>query len=210
MPSRWADSRILLIYISAVLFLCCAKPKIGGDWSTFRGDYLRTGVSDDPGPSDNPQIIWELDLGSKSSSSPIATDGRLFIGHSKGITCANAYTGELLWEFETAKKVFSTPTYFHGDVYFGSWDGRLYRLNGQTGRSIWEFRTVAAIDCSPVVTDETVYAGNFLGRLYALDIENTSIRWKFSTGNWIIASPAFDGKALYFGSRDSVFYSVFS
>ncbi|MEE9552938.1 MAG: PQQ-binding-like beta-propeller repeat protein, partial [candidate division Zixibacteria bacterium] len=94
--------------ISIILFLACADPKIGDNWSTFRGNYFRTGISDDPGPSDNPEIVWELDLGAKSSSSPAISDGFLFYGHETGLVCANVYTGKTLWSFPTPKKIFST------------------------------------------------------------------------------------------------------
>ena len=48
--------------------------------------------------------------------------------------------GTVLWEFETGSKVLSSPAIgSDGTVYVGSYDNKLYAINGKTGAKLWEF-----------------------------------------------------------------------
>jgi len=48
----------------------------------------------------------------------------------------------LLWEFATGDKISSSPTIGpDGTVYFGSFDNKVYALDGKTGAKKWEFET---------------------------------------------------------------------
>jgi hypothetical protein len=45
-----------------------------------------------------------------------------------------------LWEFETGSDVYSSPAIgSDGTVYVGSWDNKLYAINGKSGVKLWEF-----------------------------------------------------------------------
>ena len=66
-----------------------------------------------------------------------------------------------LWEFETGAKVWASPAIgLDGTVYIGSWDNKLYAINGKTGGKLWEFET--GMRASPSIGfDGTVYVGSF-------------------------------------------------
>ena len=50
--------------------------------------------------------------------------------------------GTVLWEFEMGDGVGSSPAIGpDGTVYVGSWDKKLYAINGKTGDKLWEFKT---------------------------------------------------------------------
>ena len=46
----------------------------------------------------------------------------------------------VLWEFETGRDVHSSPAIgSDGTVYVGSFDHKLYAINGKTGVKLWEY-----------------------------------------------------------------------
>ncbi|MEE8190573.1 MAG: PQQ-binding-like beta-propeller repeat protein, partial [Candidatus Scalindua sediminis] len=55
-----------------------------------------------------------------------------------------------------------------GNVYFGSWDKKLYALNPD-GMLKWSFTTGGAIKSSPAIgLDRTIYFGSSDGNFYAV------------------------------------------
>ena len=162
----------LVIIFPIFCLLFCSEPKKGSDWPTFRGNYHRTGFSPDTGPSDNPEIVWRLDLEAQVLSSPIIAGGRMYLGYHQGMISADPYTGKIHWEFSTEKKVFCTPTYYGGDIIFGSWEKYVYRLKGNNGKRIWATEFPAVVDCSPVIVEDSAYVGDFLGLFTTLDFRN--------------------------------------
>ena len=47
-----------------------------------------------------------------------------------------------------------------GTVYVGSWDSKLYAINGKSGVKLWEFETGDGVFSSPAIgSDGTVYVG---------------------------------------------------
>jgi len=84
----------------------------------------------------------------------------------------------LLWEFETGDVAESSPAIgSDGTVYVGSWDNKLYAINGKTGVKLWEFETGDAIAwSSPAIgSDGTVYVGSRDKKLYAIKTESLGL-----------------------------------
>jgi len=71
--------------------------------------------------------------------------------------------GVKLWEFETGGYVRSSPAIgSDGTVYVGSWDNKLYAINGKSGVKLWEFETGGKVRSSPAIgSDGTVYGGSY-------------------------------------------------
>jgi outer membrane protein assembly factor BamB len=67
-----------------------------------------------------------------------------------------------LWEFETGWHVLSSPAIgSDGTVYVGSYDKKLYAINGQSGVKLWEFETGDMVHSSLAIgSDGTVYVGS--------------------------------------------------
>jgi len=56
-----------------------------------------------------------------------------------------------------------------GTVYVGSYDKKVYALNGKTGVKLWEFETGDRVSYSPAIgSDGTVYVGSNDNKIYAL------------------------------------------
>ncbi len=74
----------------------------------------------------------------------------------------------------------------------GSYDGKVYALNGVTGAKKWEFQTTeGGVYSSPAIgSDGTVYVGSEDGNVYALNGATGAKKWEFLTGGWVYSSPA--------------------
>ena len=112
----------------------------------------------------------------------------------------------LLWRFEVAEDVESSPTVVDGVVYISA-EGYLYALDATTGEELW--RAEAGNDFStPAVVGETVYvAGGYDDYLYALDSRTGQQRWRFKisgTGT----SAAVLGDVVYIASQDDHLYAL--
>ena len=60
-----------------------------------------------------------------------------------------------------------------GTVYVGSYDKKLYAINGKSGVKLWEFNTGNQVNSSPAIgSDGTVYVGSFDKKLYAIKTES--------------------------------------
>ena len=63
-----------------------------------------------------------------------------------------------------------------GTVYVGSWDKKLYAINGKSGVKLWEFETGDGVYSSPAIgSDGTVYIGSDDNKLYAIKTESLGL-----------------------------------
>ena len=126
-------------------------------------------------------------------------------------TKAKATGGVKLWEFETGGYVLSSPAIgSDGTVYVGSYDNKLYAINGKSGVKLWEFETGWGVRSSPAIgSDGTVYVGADDKKLYAINGKRGVKRWEFKTGGSVGSSPAIgsDG-TVYIGSGDKKLYAI--
>jgi hypothetical protein len=115
------------------------------------------------------------------------------------------------WAFTTGREVPSSPAIgADGTVYVGSYDKKVYALDGATGQKRWEFTTGGAVaSCPAIGADGTVYVGSYDKKVYALDGATGQKRWEFTTGAWVESSPAIgaDG-TVYVGSYDRKVYAL--
>jgi outer membrane protein assembly factor BamB len=119
--------------------------------------------------------------------------------------------GTPIWEFKTGIWVFSSPVIgSDGTVYVGSYDNKLYAINGKTGDKLWEFKTEGYVKSSPAIgSDGTVYVGSGDKKLYAINGKTGDKLWEFETGDAVVSSPAIgsDG-TVYVGSLDKKLYAI--
>ena len=118
--------------------------------------------------------------------------------------------GDKLWEFETGDQVSSSPAIgSDGTVYVGSYDKKLYAINGKTGVKLWEFETGDEVYSPAIGSDGTVYVGSWDKKLYAISGQTGGKLWEFKTGNIVSSSPAIgsDG-TVYVGSSDKKLYAI--
>ena len=118
--------------------------------------------------------------------------------------------GTPIWVFETGGWVNSSPAIgSDGTVYVGSWDNKLYAINGKSGVKLWEFETGGDVHSSPAIgSDGTVYVGSYDKKLYALSGKSGVKLWEFETGNKGFSPAIGSDGTVYVGSNDKRLYAI--
>lgn len=165
---------------------------------------------------------WTFPTGSRINSSPVVTNGVVYVGSEDATLYAlRASSGELLWLAGGLGSIDSSPAVDAGMVYIGSDNGHLYVFNaagcgrGQLSCSpLWTADTGQGTESSPVVANGIVYLGSGDGKLYAFNAagcgggqRSCSPLWTAPTAGMIHTSPAVAGNHVYVGSSDGKLYA---
>jgi outer membrane protein assembly factor BamB len=140
-------------------------------------------------------------------------------------TCTPLWTGA----GATQGGLTSSPAVANGEVYVGSYDGKLYAFSaaGTTGCSgtpksckpLWTGATGSEIDSSPAAAYGVVYVGSDDGKLYAFSAAGTTgcsgtpkackPLWTGATNSTLAvsSSPAVANEVVYVGSDDEKLYA---
>ncbi|MEW6070019.1 MAG: PQQ-binding-like beta-propeller repeat protein, partial [Candidatus Thermoplasmatota archaeon] len=120
--------------------------------------------------------------------------------HTGYSTSSAPTTNNLLWSYQTAGPVYSSPAIADRKVFFGSNDGKIYCLNADNGELVWEYTTGGAVKSSPAVSEGMVFIGSDDKKLYCLSVENGSLLWSFQTTGAIHSSPTVANGKVFFAS----------
>jgi quinohemoprotein ethanol dehydrogenase len=151
-------------------------------------------------------LAWyaDFDTNRGQEASPIVIDGTLYVSTAwSKVYAFNAKTGKRLWSFDpkvpgqTGIKgccdvVNRGVAAWGGNIYVGSYDGRLIALNARTGKVVW---SVLAVDPSksytstgaPRMANGKVIIGNagseigVRGYISAFDARDGKLLWRFYT-----------------------------
>ena len=169
------------------------------DWAMWRGSIETPGLTFSSGPlnlGDGPK--WTFTTGSGVISSPVVSQGKLYINSNDGNTyCINAYTGEEIWRHATNEPLMtsfgSTPAVADGKVIVGPDDGNLYILDADSGTELSKvymgpYKSVQislgqhSIRASPIVYNNKIYVPSIHDdKLYCIDL-NGNVDWSITTG----------------------------
>jgi len=110
------------------------------DWSTYRHDAGRTGVTKAKAPAEL-KPCWQSRVTTRASA-PVIAAGKVFVADidSHAVCALDSSDGHLLWSYTTGARVDSPPTYYKGLLLFGSRDGWVYCLRASDGALAWRFR----------------------------------------------------------------------
>ncbi|KAL6054164.1 Phospholipid-transporting ATPase [Balamuthia mandrillaris] len=97
-------------------------------------------------------VAWERSFVAPIFSSPVVDarqevvafgccDGKLY--------ALNCRTGEMIWSFTTCAPVFSSPSLWHGTLWFGAHDHKLYCCELSSGSLLAEIETPDAVNATP-------------------------------------------------------------
>lgn len=137
------------------------------DWPTYRRDYSRSGSTAEtidaehlkqawlytdqaPRPAWPAPARWDAfgkvpDLRSMRNYDPVyhvtAVGESCFYASSAddSVTCLDLVTGQPRWSFTAQGPVRIAPTWWEGNLYFGSDDGHAYCVAADTGKLVWKF-----------------------------------------------------------------------
>ncbi|MBC7924239.1 MAG: PQQ-like beta-propeller repeat protein, partial [Bryobacteraceae bacterium] len=115
----------------------------------------------------------------------------------------------VLWTFENADPIESSPAIVAGVVYTGTSAGELLALDLSTGKLKWRYKAGEAIgESSPAAVNNIVYIGDLDGTLHAVNAIDGKKLWTLATKGEIKGSPVvLDGKVLI-GSYDGNLYAA--
>ena len=154
----------------------------GGDWPMFMGDIGHTGLNSNETTitattAKNLALSWQFTTGGAIYSSPIISNGVLYIGSWDGYEYAiSTSTHQQLWKQYLGQMnqpkpcynggglmgVSSSPTVQNGVMFVGGGDGNFYALNTSDGSILWKTFLGAYpyyIWSSPLYFNNTVYVG---------------------------------------------------
>ncbi len=187
-----------------------SKPELdlGSDWVVYQGNQSLTGYRDAKLPG-NPEIIWRMDTGAPTESSPVRDGKCVYIGNDAGVCALNAEDGAVVWEFKAEGYFTGPPLVVEGKVFAGNMDGLIFALDAKTGRKLWTFETGAKIVGSANFArtpdgNLRIYAGSHDFLLYCIDAGTGKSVWSYEAENYINGTPALSDRYLVFGGCDSM------
>ena len=81
---------------------------------------------------------WSRTLPSRSESSPLLHDGRLYFGSENGtLYCLDADNGKVIWTYRAAGAIKGSPTLAHGKLFFGDYGGHVQAVRASNGHRVW-------------------------------------------------------------------------
>ncbi|NLM30913.1 MAG: PQQ-binding-like beta-propeller repeat protein, partial [Methanomicrobiales archaeon] len=157
---------------------------------------------------------WNVSLPTAVKSTPVVSDGKVYVTTVEGLHALDASTGDEIWNASLGG-TFSTPVVAGETIITGSSDG-LHAYDGGTGNPLWNFPS-ARMDASPVVAGNLVYAATNekTGTLYAVDARTGEEVWSYtlkapgggSDAAFFASSPAVSDGVLYIGAENNRFYA---
>jgi outer membrane protein assembly factor BamB len=118
----------------------------------------------------------------------------MFIGAADHKMHAVADNGTWLWGFKTGGRIYSSPVPHGDDVYFGSDDGSLYKVDVDSGILIWEFESGDRIRSAPALWTQgnqiRIAFASYDGHLYCVDGVTGQAIWKSPIAKYTRSSPA--------------------
>jgi len=109
--------------------------------------------------SDAPEIVWDSNRLRTGASSPLLFAGRVYTVSGPIVKCAEAATGNLLWQLRLKGNHWATPIVAGGHLVCTDDQGevRVVRLDGSQGEIVGEGRFGEIIQASPAASSEALY-----------------------------------------------------
>jgi len=147
----------LLFCFAVVSLLTAARPS-HGDWSCYRHDNARSGVTDEELATPlYPQWVYAARHAPRPAwPEPCKEMNRMAFDYAYHVSAAN------------------------GLLFFGSSaDHKVYAIDIETGKERWSFFTEAPVRFAPAVSGERVFVASDDGCLYCLSVREGKLLWKF-------------------------------
>ena len=138
------------------------------------------------------KVSWSKPLPSRSESSPMVVDHRLYFGSENGTVYAmRVNDGSVQWKFQAGGAAKGGLALNDGKLYFGTYGGHVYALAQHTGKLVWHAGTSGAsfglragnFYATPAVAFGRVYLGNTDGNMYSFSAATGKLAWRRKTGS---------------------------
>lgn len=155
-------------------------------------------------------IQWQTNLTDRITSDVAFNRAGLVVATLDGKVSQLDFNGNMLWQTALDGRIaYSSPVVSSdGDIYLGSFDKHLYKLNAD-GVIQWKAATEGWLKGSPIVlSNGNIVIGSFDKHLYSFR-PTGELAWKFATQGNIQTTAARDNDdKVYIGSNDGKLYVV--
>ena len=130
---------ITTFLITVLITITLIQSAHGENWPMFLHDLEHSGTSGEI--VELPvELLWNYSTAFPIESSPVVSEGVLYIGDNGGIYALNAITGSMKWKYKTGE-IHSVPAVTGGIAYAGSDDQNVYAFDAVTGILKWKYKT---------------------------------------------------------------------
>ncbi len=156
--TKWIVRVSTVLFCFLLLWVHCITG-IAADWTTYRADNTRSGISHDSInrllypqwtyiPVHPPKPAWPMPSEElprthvDNAYHTVIAGDRVFFGScvTNKIYALDAASGEVRWTFATQGPVRFAPTVYENKIFAGSDDGFVYCLDDEDGSLIWKYR----------------------------------------------------------------------
>ena len=174
--------------------------------------------------SNEGEVHYKIDPWDDKRSEAVYYKGIIYIGSGDGnVYGLHAETGENIFKISSINNspVRSSPLVYDDNLYFGDWDGRVYKYSLSESDFVWIKKTYRGAKPYPsfggIVTTFTVYNDMlfFGARNHMLNVlfdKTGEKEWTYADprGGWLIGDPVIVNDTVYIGGSDNFTMYAFS
>lgn len=150
------------------------------DWPTIGHGYAHTGYApEEAGPTDDPEIAWQHDIGIPRGT-PVIVGDRVIAPVGNSLTCFRLEDGEPLWEDIPEDRTWTTPTVVEDRVFVASGHGGMRVLDLETGerRRTVELPGYVTSPPTPDYRNRRLFIGTDEGTIHSFGLEDDADDWQ--------------------------------
>lgn len=147
------------------------------------------------------KTLWTYDLHAFLASTPTVALGKVFVPSmgphpttssttGGGLYVLDADNGKLRWKVTGIGPTESSPLVWHGRVYFGDRDNKLYAVDLKSHKVVRTFTAGQRFDAAPAELGGRIVIGSYDGAVYCFD-KDLRVIWKNHVSRYLVASDAF-------------------
>ncbi len=168
---------------------------VGGKEGVLRGIHIKTGDQ-----------LWKRTLPQELVYRPVAMPGGRVVAtlFSGEVLMIDATDGRIHWRVKGETPSFP-PATANGQLYFGTFDGRLQARALSDGHLIWEQQLSGRLHYLPHAANDVVLVGTNQAELAAYDARTGKRLWHHKDMHELIAGPVvINGKVISFTDKKQV------
>jgi outer membrane protein assembly factor BamB len=212
---------MLLIIIVMSTFTAACIPAIASsrdsgsrspdsEWPLVGGDEKGTGFSGSAQVPGTNGILWTYDLGMSAGFSPVAADGKVFVGVDTGTSTGRMIAidgerGEIDWEYDTGTGFTYETAAASNDMVFFKTDNHqsVVALNMSTGSEEWSADLAFEADAYITYSGDVLLLTGFDG-IIALDMNDGHELWNFTNSTNMVSAPVVTGNTVLLYREDTM------
>ena len=154
-----------------------------------------------------PVLLWTYKTDSRTSSSPVVSNGVTYWSDKRGFIRGVNFNGEQVFDYDFQTAIEATPMIYDSVMYIGRIDGIMTAISLSQKDTLWNFETMgqlsASANCAYINNKQTVVFGSYDYYLYCLDIASGKEINRFESGYYINGAVAVQERYVLFGGCDA-------